>query len=63
MIYTIDHDLSHRSTFLSPGESQWDAELIYFDGYRDIGFENPEIDSTNRVPPVIEFVGNLEVMK
>jgi hypothetical protein len=62
MIYTIDHDLSHRSTYLSPGESQWDAKLIYFDGHQNVGFKNPEINCTDKVPPVIEFVGNLEIM-
>jgi hypothetical protein len=63
MICTLGHDLSHLSTFLKPGDRQWDVELIYFDGYRDAGFMNPKIDYTDRVPPVIEFVGNLEVMK
>jgi hypothetical protein len=63
MIYIIRHDLSHLPALLKPGDRQWDVELIYFDGYRNIGFKNPELDCKNRVPPVIEFVGNLEVMK
>jgi hypothetical protein len=63
MIYTLGNDLSHLSTFLKPGDRQWDAELIYFDGWVDARFRNPKIDYTDRVPPVIEFVGNLEVMK
>jgi hypothetical protein len=63
MIYTLGHDLSHRSTFLSPGESQWDARLIYFEGHQNVGFENPAMDFTDKLPSVIEFVGNLEVMK
>jgi hypothetical protein len=69
MIYTIHRDPSHRTSpphRTSPrpsGARPWDAELIYFDGYRNIGFENPEIDYTNKVPSVVEFVGNLEAMK
>jgi hypothetical protein len=63
MIYTIDHDLSHRVSPRPREARSWDAQLIYFEGYQDVGFENPEIDYTDRVPPVIEFVGNLEVMK
>jgi hypothetical protein len=63
MIYTIHHDLSHRPS-PRPREARLrDAELIYFDGYRNVGFENPEMDFTDKLPPVIEFVGNLEVMK
>jgi hypothetical protein len=63
MIYTIHHDLSHRPS-PRPREARLrDAELIYFDGYQDARFRNPKIDYTDRVPPVIEFVGNLEVMK
>ncbi len=63
MIYTIGHDLSHLPSLLKPGDRQWDAELIYFDGYQNVGFENPAMDFTDKLPPVIEFVGNLEVMK
>jgi hypothetical protein len=63
MIYTIHRDPSHRPSPRPRGARPWDAELIYFDGWVDAGFENPEIDYTDRVPPVIEFVGNLEVMK
>jgi hypothetical protein len=63
MIYTIHRDLSHRPSPRPSGARPWDAELIYFEGSQDVGFGNPEIDYTDRVPPVIEFVGNLEVMK
>jgi hypothetical protein len=62
MIYTIDYDLSHRSSPMRRGEKNWDAEMIYFDGHQNAGFSNPAIDYTGRVPLVIEFVGNLEVM-
>jgi hypothetical protein len=63
MIYTIDHDISHRPSPRPRGAHPHDAELIYFDGWVDARFRNPKIDYTNRVPSVIEFVGNLEVMK
>jgi hypothetical protein len=63
MIYTIDRDLSHMPTFLSRGDRTHDARLIYFDGWVDAGFENPEIDLSGRVPPVIEFVGDLDVLE
>lgn len=63
MIYTIHRDLSHRPSPRPRGARPRDAELIYFDGYQDARFRNPKIDYTDRVPPVIEFVGNLEVMQ
>jgi hypothetical protein len=63
MIYTIHRDLSHRPSPRPSGARPWDAELIYFEGSQDVGFENPAIDYTDKVPSVIEFVGNLEVMK
>jgi hypothetical protein len=63
MIYTIDHDILHRPSPRPRGAHPHDAELIYFDGWVDARFRNPKIDYTDRVPPVIEFVGNLEVMK
>jgi hypothetical protein len=63
MIYTIHHDLSHRPSPRPRGARPRDAELIYFDGYRNIGFGNPAMDFTEKLPPVIEFVGNLEVMQ
>lgn len=63
MIYTIHRDVSHFPSPLRRGDRNWDAELIYFDGYRDAGLRNPDIDYTDRVPPVIEFVGNLEVLE
>jgi hypothetical protein len=63
MIYTIDHDISHRPSPRPRGAYPHDAELIYFDGYQDARFRNPAIDYTDKIPPVIEFVGNLEVMK
>jgi hypothetical protein len=63
MIYTIDHDISHIPSPITDAERYKDAYLIYFDGYRDATFENPAIDYTDRVPPVIEFVGNLDVLE
>jgi hypothetical protein len=63
MIYTIDHDLSHRPSPRPTGVPAWDVELIYFDGWEDAGFKNPTIDYADKVPPVIEFVGNLEVLE
>jgi hypothetical protein len=63
MIYTLRHDLSHMPTFLSSGDRAQDVELIYFDGSGNFMLENPEIDYTDRVPPVIEFVGNLDVLE
>jgi hypothetical protein len=63
MIYTLGHDLSHMPTFLSRSDRTHDAKLIYFDGYRNARFENPEIDYTDRAPSIIEFVGDLEVME
>ena len=63
MIYTIGNDLSHKPSPRPTGVPAWDVNLIYFDGYRDAGFDNPAIDYTDRVPPVIEFVGNLDVLK
>ena len=62
MIYTIDHDISHISSPITDVEHYKDAKLIYFDGWEDARFSNPKIDYTDRVPPVIEFVGNLEVL-
>jgi hypothetical protein len=63
MIYTIDHNISHRPSPRPREARPHDAELIYFEGYQDARFRNPKIDYTDRVPAVIEFVGNLEVMK
>jgi hypothetical protein len=63
MIYTIRRDVSHFPSPLRRGDRNWDAELIYFDGWEDAMLENPDIDYTDRVPPVIEFVGNLEVLE
>jgi hypothetical protein len=63
MIYTIDCDLSHRPSPRPTGNPPWDVKLIYFDGWVDAQFKNPEIDYTGKVPPVIEFVGNLEVLE
>jgi hypothetical protein len=63
MIYTIHRDLSHRTSPRPKGEPSWDVKLIYFDGWEDAILENPEIDYTDKVPSVIEFVGNLEVLK
>ncbi len=63
MIYTIDHDISHISSPITDVEHYKDAKLIYFEGYRNIGFENPAMDFTDKLPSVIEFVGNLDVLK
>jgi hypothetical protein len=63
MIYTIDHDISHISSPITDVEHYKDAKLIYFDGYRNAMLENPAIDYTDRVPSVMEFVGNLEVLE
>jgi hypothetical protein len=63
MIYTIDRDLSHMPTYLSRGDREHDAKLIYFDGWVDAGFENPDINYTDKVPPVIEFVGDLKILE
>jgi hypothetical protein len=63
MIYTIGHDVSHFPSPLGIGDYRWDAKLIYFDAHQNIGFENPEVDFTDKLPPIIEFVGNLEVLK
>jgi hypothetical protein len=63
MIYTTKHDFSHRPSPRPMGENRRDVELIYFEGYRDARFENPAIDYTDRVPPIIEFVGNLDVLE
>jgi hypothetical protein len=63
MIYITKHDFSHRVSPRPLYGDRRDAKLIYFDGYRDAGFENPAIDYTDRVPSVIEFVGNLEVLE
>jgi hypothetical protein len=63
MIYTIDHDISHISSPIADIELYKDAKLIYFDGWEDAMLENPAIDYTDRVPPVIEFVGNLDVLE
>ncbi len=63
MIYTIDHDISHISSPITDVELYKDAKLIYFDGWEDAMLENPAIDYTDRVPPVIEFVGNLDVLE
>jgi hypothetical protein len=62
MIYTIDYDISHISSPITDVRRYKDAYLIYFDGYRDARFRNPAIDYTDRVPPIIEFVGNLDVL-
>jgi hypothetical protein len=61
MIYTLHHDLP--TTPVRRGDKHYDAEMIYFDGWEDAGFENPEIDYTDKVPPIIEFIGNLEVLE
>jgi hypothetical protein len=61
MIYTLHHDLPTAP--IRPGEKNYDAEMIDFNGCRDARFENPAIDYTDRVPPVIEFVGDLEVLE
>ncbi len=63
MIYTIDHDISHIPSPIQDVAHYRDASLIYFDGYRNIGFENPAMDFTDKLPPVIEFVGNLDVLE
>jgi hypothetical protein len=63
MIYTIDRDLSHRSSPARRGDKRWDAEMIYFDGWEDAGFKNPTIDYKGKVPPIIEFVGNLQILE
>jgi hypothetical protein len=63
MIYTIHRDVSHFSSPLRRGDRNWDVESIYFDGWEDAGFKNPAIDYTGKVPPVIEFVGNLKVLE
>lgn len=63
MIYTIHRDVSHFHSPLRRGDRNWDVESIYFDGWEDAGFENPTIDYTDKVPPVIEFVGNLEFLE
>jgi hypothetical protein len=63
MIYTIDCDLSHRSTPARQGEKRYDAEMIYFDDWENVRLKNPAIDYTDRVPPVIEFVGDLKILE
>jgi hypothetical protein len=63
MIYTIDRDLSHRISPVRSGEENWDARLVLFDGWEDAGFKNPVIDYTDKVPAVIEFIGDLEVLE
>jgi hypothetical protein len=63
MIYTIDHDISHILSPITDAEHYKDAKLIYFDGWEDSMLENPAIDYTDRVPPIIEFVGNLDVLE
>jgi hypothetical protein len=63
MIYTLDNDLSHRRSPARAGDKRWDAELIYFDGSEDARCENPTIDYTDRVPPVIEFIGDLDTLR
>lgn len=63
MIYTIDHDISHIPSPIRDMKRRHDAKLIYFDGSEDAMLENPTIDYTDRVPPVIEFVGNLDVLE
>jgi hypothetical protein len=63
MIYTIDHDISHISSPITNTARYKDAYLIYFDGWEDARFRNPAIDYTDRVPPVIEFVGDLDVLE
>jgi hypothetical protein len=63
MIYTIDHDISHISSPITDIEHYKDAKLIYFAGWEDAMLENPAIDYTDRVPPIIEFVGDLDVLE
>ena len=63
MIYTLGHDLSHLPSRIEPGGYTWDVKLIYFDGHENSGFKNPTIDYTDRVPPVIEFVGELSTLE
>jgi hypothetical protein len=63
MIYTIKHDLSHIPSPITNTARYKDAYLIYFDRSEDARFRNPAIDYTDRVPPVIEFVGNLDVLE
>jgi hypothetical protein len=63
MIYTLKHDFSHRVSPRPMGENPWDVKLIDFDGSEDARFRNPAIDYTDRVPPIIEFVGNLDVLE
>jgi hypothetical protein len=62
MIYTLHRDLSHTSP-IRPGEKNYEAELIYFDKCENVGFRNPAIDYTHRVPPIIEFVGDLKILE
>jgi hypothetical protein len=62
MIYTIGYDFSD-SLPLRPGERNYDAELIRFDDYENVRLKNPKIDYTDRVPPIIEFVGELGVLE
>jgi hypothetical protein len=61
MIYTLHHDLP--TTPVRAGDKHHDAEIIYFDGYRDARFRNPAINYTDRVPPIIEFVGDLKILE
>jgi hypothetical protein len=63
MIYTLKHDFSHRPFPRPIVGNRRDVELIHFDGSEDAGFRNPAIDYTDRVPPIIEFVGNLDVLE
>ena len=63
MIYTIKHDFSHRPFPRPIVGNRRDVELIDFDGSEDAGFRNPAIDYTGKVPPIIEFVGNLDVLE
>jgi hypothetical protein len=62
MIYTIDCDLSHRG-IIRPGECNYDAQTIDFEGWINVGFKNPAIDYTDKVPPIIEFVGELGLLE
>ena len=63
MIYTLDYDLSHLPSRIEPGGYTWDVKLIRFEGSENAWFGNPTIDYTDRVPPVIEFVGELSTLE
>jgi hypothetical protein len=59
MIYTIDPDYS----ILRPSHSRSDAKLIFFEGFTKNRLRDPNIDYTSKVPPIIEFVGDLEFLE